>query len=96
MLPTLECDLVTEKNEGRRGWTGQWYSHESDDSMKPLDTPIATQFFDETRLFVSTAYPKGITRKWTLKLRGFLTPKPCDTHFEFGLIAAGRAKVRVF
>jgi beta-glucosidase len=74
----------------------QWYSHESDDSMKPLDAPIATQLFDETRLFIGTSYPKSITRTWTVKLRGFLRPKPYDTDFEFGLIAAGRAKVRLF
>jgi len=93
-LPTLEWDLTTEKGGNERGWNGEWYSHESDDSMKPLDTPIATQFFDETRLFVSTSYPEGITRKWTIKLRGFLKPRPYDIDFEFGLIAAGRAKVR--
>jgi len=84
---------MTEKNQGARGWAGQWYSHESDHSMKPLDTPIATQFFDETRLFISASYPKGITHTWTMKLRGFLKPKPYDIDFEFGLIAAGRAKV---
>lgn len=95
ILPTLEWDLMTEKNQGARGWAGQWYSHESDDSMKPLDTPIATQFFDETRLFISTSYPKGITHTWTMKLRGFLKPKPYDIDFEFGLIAAGRAKLWV-
>lgn len=93
-LPTLEWDLTTEKDQGVRGWMAQWHSHESDDSMKPLGIPIATQFFDETRLFISTSYPKGITRAWTVKLRGFLKPKPYDIDFEFGLIAAGRAKVR--
>lgn len=92
-LPTLEWDLTTEKDQGTRGWMAQWHSHESDDSMKPLDTPIATQFFDETRLLICTSYPKGITRKWTMKLRGFLKPKTYDIDFEFGLIAAGRAKV---
>lgn len=62
--------------------------------MKPLDTPIATRFFDETRLLIGTSYPEGVTHKWTMKLRGFLKPKHCDIDFEFGLIAAGRAKVR--
>ena len=93
-LPTLEWDLTTEENAGVRGWMAKWYSHESDDSMKPLDVPIATQFFDETRLLISTSYPEGISRTWTMKLRGFLKPKPYDIDFEFGLIAAGRAKVR--
>ena len=93
-LPTLEWDLTTEKDQGKTGWIAEWYSHESDDSMKPLDTPIATRFFDETRLFIGTSYPDGMTRKWTMKLRGFLKPKSYDIDFEFGLTAAGRAKVR--
>ena len=92
-LPTLEWDLATEKDKGKRGWNAEWYSHESDDSMKLLDTPIATQFLDETRMFINTSYPKGITRRWTVKLRGFLKPRPYEIDFEFGLIAAGRAKV---
>ena len=92
-LPTLEWDLTTERGKGERGWTAEWYSHESDESMKPLGTPITTQLFDETRLFISTSYPEGITHKWTVKLRGFLKPKPHNMDFEFGLIAAGRAKV---
>lgn len=61
--------------------------------MKPLDTPIRTQFLDETRMFIGNSYPNGITRRWTIKLRGFLKPKTYDIDFEFGLIAAGRAKV---
>jgi len=93
-LPTLEWDLTTDRDKGERGWIGEWYSHESDDSMEPLDTPIASRLFDETRLFIGTSYPGGMTRKWTMKLRGFLKPKPYDIDFEFGLIAAGRAKVR--
>ena len=93
MLPTLEWDLTTEKDGSERGWNAEWYSHESDDSMKPLDTPIATQFLDETRLFIGGSQPRGITRRWTMKLRGFLKPKSYEIDFEFGLIAAGRAKV---
>ena len=94
-LPTLEWDLATEKDQGKRGWNAEWYSHESDDSMKPLDTPAKTQFLDETKMFIGTSYPDGLTRKWTMKLRGFLKPRPYDIDFEFGLIAAGRAKVGV-
>ena len=92
-LPTIERDMTTEKDKGQRGWNAEWYPHESDDSMKPLDTPITTQFLDETKMFIGTSYPKGLTRKWTMKLRGFLKPRPYDIDFEFGLIAAGRAKV---
>jgi len=93
-LPTLEWDLTTEKDRGERAWIAEWHSHESDDSMVPLDTPIATQIFDETRLFDNMPSPEGITHKWTMKLRGFLKPKPHNIDFEFGLIVAGRAKVR--
>lgn len=92
-LPSLEWDLTTEKDKGRRGWIAEWYSHENDDSMKPLDAPIETRFLDETRLMVGASYPEGLTRRWTMKLRGFLKPKPYSVDFEFGLIAAGRAKV---
>jgi len=84
---------MTEKDKGKRGWNAEWYSHESDNSMKPLNTPVTTQFLDETKMFIGTSYPKGLTRKWTMKLRGFLKPRPYDIDFEFGLIAAGRAKV---
>lgn len=43
----------------------------------------------------STSYPDEITKKWTLKLKGQLKPREKDTLFEFGLIAAGRAKLFV-
>lgn len=47
--PTLDFEIVTEK--GDRGWIGEWFPHESDDSMVPLPTPIKTQYIDETRAF---------------------------------------------
>nr|AAG59831.1 beta-glucosidase [Volvariella volvacea] len=93
-LPTLEWDLETET--GERGWIGTWHTHESDDSMTALDQPfIAPRLVDETRIFISTSYPKGITKRWTMRLKGYLKPREKDTNFEFGLIAAGRAKLWV-
>lgn len=92
-LPTLEYELLTEN--GEPGWVGDWYAHENDDSMVPLAKPFFTQRIDETRLLISTSSPKGITRRWTLKLRGFLKPRDTDTDFEFGLEVAGRARLYV-
>ncbi|KAJ8454080.1 hypothetical protein ONZ45_g19445 [Pleurotus djamor] len=90
-MPTLDYELFTES--GKQGWTGSWYSHEDDDSMTRLSEPIHTQYVDETRIFISTSTPKGITRKWSLILKGYLRPRPYDVDFEFGLTTAGRAKV---
>ncbi|KDQ34219.1 glycoside hydrolase family 3 protein [Pleurotus ostreatus PC15] len=92
-MPTLDYDLSTEA--GDRGWIGEWYSHEDDESMVPLKTPIRTQYIDETRIFISTSTPNGITRRWSLRLKGYLSPRTQDTQFEFGLTAAGRAKLYV-
>ena len=90
--PSLDYDMVTET--GECGWIGSWYKHVDDDSMVPLDQPFEKRLIDETRMFISTSTPKGITKRWTLKLNGQLKPKPYDRKFEFGLAVAGRAKVR--
>ncbi|TFK64154.1 glycoside hydrolase family 3 protein [Pluteus cervinus] len=92
-LPTLEYDLFT--SSGERGWIGTWHRHENDDSLVPIEEPVATQYIDETRIFISTSTPVGITKRWTLRLRGHLKPRPSDVDFEFGLTAAGRAKLFV-
>lgn len=63
--------------------------------MTPLEEPIETRLIDETKIFISTSTPKNITRKWTLRLRGQLKPRTHDVDFEFGLTAAGRAKVSI-
>jgi len=85
---------MTKEVDGETGWTAEWYRHENDDSMVPVGDPIRTQFLDETRLYITTpSYPEGLTRRWTMKIHGFLKPKSQDTDFEFGLIVAGRAKV---
>jgi beta-glucosidase len=89
-LPTLEYDLFTA--DSKRGWIGTWHSHLDDDSMTPIEAPIADRFIDETRIFISTSTPPNITKRWTLKLRGYLK-KDYDCKFEFGLTTAGRAKV---
>lgn len=90
-MPTLDFELTTPS--GERGWIGTWYAHESDESMAPLSTPYATRLVDETRIFISTSAPKGITRRWTMKLEGQLKPRAHDCTFEFGLTVSGRAKV---
>lgn len=92
-MPSLDYELSTET--GERGWMGSWYAHLDDNSMVALAEPLETRVIDETRIFVSTSTPKGITRRWTLRLRGRLRPRSYDANFEFGLAVAGRAKVRV-
>ncbi|KAF6758454.1 beta-glucosidase [Ephemerocybe angulata] len=91
-LPTLEYDLVTA--DGRQGWLGTWHSHTEDEGMTPIEEPIADRFIDETRMFISTSTPPGITKRWTLRLKGYLK-REYDCKFEFGLTAAGRAKLYV-
>jgi beta-glucosidase len=89
--PSLDYEMVTET--GECGWIGSWYKHVDDDSMVALDQPLETRLIDETRVFISTSTPKGITKRWTMKLNGQLKPKPYDRKFEFGMAVAGRAKV---
>ncbi|KAI6129846.1 glycoside hydrolase family 3 protein [Pisolithus croceorrhizus] len=92
-MPTLDFDLTTPT--GERGWIGSWYRHENDDSMTLAPTPIETRLIDETRVFINTSTPEGITRRWSLKLEGLLKPRSRDCIFEFGLTVAGRAKLFV-
>ena len=49
-MPTLENEVITE--DGRPGWMGSFYSHESDDSMTPLNNPLVTYCLDSTRVFL--------------------------------------------
>ncbi|KIK31633.1 glycoside hydrolase family 3 protein [Suillus luteus UH-Slu-Lm8-n1] len=92
-MPTLDYELFTLS--GERGWTGTWYAHQDDESMSALNTPYSTRLVDETRIFISTSAPKGITRRWTMRLEGELKPRERDCLFEFGLTVAGRAKLFV-
>lgn len=57
-LPTLEYDLFTD--DGRRGWIGEWFAHENDDSMVPVEKPVKVQFIDETRLFIRYVLSKSL------------------------------------
>ena len=91
IMPSLDYDIFTKS--GERGWVGNWHNHVNDESLTPLDEVLETRLIDETRVFFSTSVPEGITRRWTMKLRGYLKPRPNDCTFEFGLIVAGRAKV---
>lgn len=89
--PSLDYEMVTEN--GERGWIGSWYKHINDDSMIAEEEPFEKRLVDETRTFIGTSTPKGITKRWTLKFEGQLKPKPYDRKFEFGMAAAGRSKV---
>lgn len=89
-LPTLEYELTTA--DGKDGWTASWFAHKSDDSMEPVSEVYKEQYVDETRCFISDGAPKGITKRWSLKLQGKLKPRAQDCDFEFGLTSAGRAK----
>ncbi|KAL4072776.1 glycoside hydrolase family 3 protein [Scleroderma yunnanense] len=93
VMPTLDYELMSPS--GERGLLGSWYSHESDESMTPIPTPMATHLIDESRMFIGTSAPAGITYRWTLKLEGQLKPRARDCTFEFGLTVAGRAKLYV-
>ena len=90
-MPSLDYDMFTES--GERCWIGNWHNHVNDNSHIPLDEVLETRLIDETRAFFSTSLPRGITKRWTMKLRGYLKPRPYDCTFEFGLIVAGRGKV---
>ena len=90
-MPSLDYDMFTES--GERCWIGNWHNHVNDDSNIPLDEVLETRLIDETRAFFSTSLPRGITKRWTMKLRGYLKPRPYDCTFEFGMIVAGRGKV---
>jgi beta-glucosidase len=61
--------------------------------MAVVEEPLQTRVINETHIFVTLSAPEGITRRWTLRLRGQLVPRERDTVFEFGLSVAGRAKV---
>ena len=89
-MPSLDYEIFS--HSGERGWVGSWHGHVDNDSLIPLDKVLETRLIDETRMFISTSIPQGITRKWTMKLRGYLKPRPYDCLFEFGLIVSGRAK----
>lgn len=49
LTPSLDYDIFTQ--DGRRGWIGEWYTHENDESMKPIGGPIKEQYINETRMF---------------------------------------------
>ncbi|PPQ85427.1 hypothetical protein CVT25_006319 [Psilocybe cyanescens] len=92
-MPSLDYDIFTPS--GERGWIASWHAHLDDESMQAREEVYEEMLVDETRIFVSVDHPKGITKRWTMKLRGQLKPREKDCLFEFGLTAAGRAKLWV-
>ncbi|KAF7974223.1 hypothetical protein HWV62_13094 [Athelia sp. TMB] len=91
--PSLDHEMLTFT--GERGWLAAWHAHTSEDSMEPLSEALKTQVVDETRMFIGTSIPAGITRRWTMKLTGQLKPRDHERLFEFGMAVAGRAKLWV-
>ncbi|KAF8892349.1 glycoside hydrolase family 3 protein [Gymnopilus junonius] len=67
---SLDYDMLTAT--GERGWIASWHKHLDDDSLIPVEEAMEEGLVDETRIFISTSSPKGITRRWTMKLRGQL------------------------
>ena len=49
--------------------------HVNDGGLIPQDEVLETKLIDETRIFVWISTPQGITKNWTLKLRGHLKPE---------------------
>ncbi|KAH9483439.1 putative beta-glucosidase I [Psilocybe cubensis] len=92
-MPSLDYDIFTPS--GERGWIASWHAHLNDESMVAKEEVYEEMLLDETRVFVSIDKPKGITERWTVKLRGQLKPREKDCLFEFGLTVAGRAKLFV-
>ncbi|KAJ7621338.1 beta-glucosidase [Roridomyces roridus] len=96
--PSLDYVLLTAADgsaESKRGWLGSWYRHASDEGMEAVGDVVKVDYFDETRIFISNSAPEELTKRWTLKLRGYMPKVEKDTPFEFGLISAGRAKLYV-
>jgi beta-glucosidase len=104
LMPVLDQDILHGQNE--HGWIGKWYTFDDEkDNLDPYDkeklelldqrTPIQTDVINESYMFIQTTVPKGITRKWTLKVQGYLAPQTYDRKFEFGLVVAGRGQVFV-
>ncbi|KAG6834182.1 hypothetical protein H0H93_011355, partial [Arthromyces matolae] len=92
-LPTLEDQLVTP--DGQRGWVGTYHIHDSDNLVPRPEPFVEPRVFDETHMLITTGVPKGISRRWGMRLHGYLKPRPYDCTFEFGLIVSGRGKLYV-
>ena len=57
-MPTLDYDIFT--SDGKRGWIGEWFTHENDDSMTPLVEPMKMQYIDGTKVFIRLADACGV------------------------------------
>ncbi|KAG8906251.1 hypothetical protein FRB99_007313 [Tulasnella sp. 403] len=87
-LPVLDSQIMTESGES--GWIATFHSHDEND--KPLDEAVCTMHLTETNIFMSNSIPKGLTERWTMRLKGKLRPLAKPASWRFGLTAAGRAK----
>jgi beta-glucosidase len=95
-LPPLDRFLQT--SDGKPGWEGTFHStlpDSSPDSFSFSDDIVKSVHLTETHMFIFGSPPAGISEKWLLRLRGNLVPRAESGKFEFGLTAAGRAKLFV-
>ena len=60
-MPSLDYEIFT--TTGERGWIGSWHKHMNDDSLTPVDEVLEERLIDETRMFISTSVPEGITKR---------------------------------
>lgn len=93
-LPTIEDFILSE--DGKPGFTVTWHSH-SDQSLTVVEEPLKTQHLGETKMIFADSQPKpkGLTERWSLRLKAIIKPVDKDTLSEFGLTVAGRAKLYV-
>ncbi|KAG9002882.1 hypothetical protein FRB94_003505 [Tulasnella sp. JGI-2019a] len=91
--PLLDRELLTE--EGKPGWTGSFYCHDTVETPEHQKEAIAAWTIKETHMFLLDNLPEGLTKRWTLKLKGKLRPREKDTPFKFGLTCLGRGKLYV-
>ncbi len=70
-MPTLDYQLQT--GDGRRGWIGEWFANENDDSLVAVGDPVRVTYFDETRIFIRYAIV-------FFQEEPRLTPRLCAAH----------------
>lgn len=71
--------------DGKPGWSCTFYNQ--DDQGNPTEEK-GTYVLQDTRIKLNDFLPAGLTKTWTLKLRGMLTMEKSAT-YELGLTVAG-------
>lgn len=83
-LPTLENNLVTP--DGKPGWLCTFYNQDAQGNPTEEKGSFVLQ---DTRVKLNDFLPAGLTKAWTIKLRGILTMER-STSYELGLTVAGK------